>query len=33
MSLQYQTPTEFKASLRLQIEQPGEESREGAVLQ
>jgi putative transposase len=33
MSLQYLTPAEFKASLALQIEQPGRESREGAVLQ
>jgi len=33
MSLQYQTPAEFKASLVLQIEQPGGESREAAVLQ
>jgi putative transposase len=33
MSLQYQTPAEFKASLALQIEQPGGESREAAVLQ
>jgi len=33
MSLQYQTPAEFKASLVLQIEQPGRESRKTAVLQ
>ena len=33
MSLQYQTPAEFKASLALQIEQPGGEGREAAVLQ
>ena len=33
MSLQYQTPAEFKASLALQIEQPGGESREAAILQ
>ncbi len=32
-SLQYQTPAEFKASLVRQIEQPGGESREAAVLQ
>jgi putative transposase len=33
MSLQYRTPAEFKASLVRQIEQPGRESREIALLQ